>query len=105
MADDILEKHPSEEVLYEADFTELLPDDTTISAASAVTAIDSSGIDASGTVVGTVTQSGMLLRAIMQAGVNFEDYLVTFVGRGATTLRDRVWLLEMRVRTEHRGNL
>lgn len=105
MAHDVLIKHPSDELLYSVDFTDDLPDDTSISASSAVTAVDSDSVDKSATVVGTVSQSGMLLKAVLQAGTNWEDYTITFTGRGTTTARDSTKIVEMRVRTTHQGNI
>lgn len=105
MAHDVIYKHPSDEVLYSVDFTDELPDDTSVSASSTVTAIDSEDASATSTVVGTTSQSGMNLRAVLQAGTDGEDYLVTFTGRGASTSRDSTKMVELRVRTKLQGNI
>lgn len=104
MAHDVIYKHPSDEVLYSVDFTDDLPDDTTVTSSSAVTAVDSAGASASA-VVGTVSQSGMLVKAVLQAGTNLEDYTITVSGRGGTTSRDSTKVVEMRVRSSLQGNI
>ena len=104
MAHEVIEKHPSAEFLHEVDFAEDLPDDTSVSSGSAVSAVDSSGVAASA-VVGTVTQSGMKVRCVIQGGEDGEDYLFTFLGRGTTTARDAARLVEIRVRSNQLGTL
>lgn len=96
---DVLYKHPNDEVKYTVDFTDDLPDDTSITAASVATAVDEAGTDASATVVGTVSQSGMSLSAVLQAGTDGKDYTITLTGRGTTTSRDSTKMVELRVRT------
>jgi len=99
MADEVIYKHVNAESKHTVDFTDELPDDSSISGASTVTAVDS-GDTAASSVVGTVSQSGMSLSAILQAGTDGEDYLVTFTGRGTTTSRDAIKTVEMRVRNK-----
>ena len=103
MASDALYKTPGEEILHSVDFTDLLPDDTSVTASSTVTAVKSDD-SADATVIGTVSQSSMLLKAVLQAGTDGEDYTVTFRGRGNSTARDRDVIVEMRVRTKLQGN-
>lgn len=103
MATDTLYKIIAEEVLHAVDFTDLLPDDASVTAASTVTAVKSDN-SADASVIGTVSQSGMELRAILQAGVDGEDYTITFTARGNVTLRDRSVVVEMRVREKLQGN-
>ena len=105
MANAVIEKHPDASLLFvDFDFTDDLPDDTSLAAGSTVTAVDADGA-AAASVVGTVSQSGMIHRAVLQAGTNGQDYLVTFVAIGGTTARQAVKQLEMRVRTELTGAL
>jgi len=104
MPHDVLEKHPDAERLYGMDFTDELPDDTSVTAGSSVSAVDANGT-AAASVVGTVSQAGMTLNAVLQAGTNGQDYLVTFTGRGNTSARDAVKQLEMRVRTKMTGSV
>jgi len=87
------------------DFTDELPDDTSVSSSSTTTAVDEAGTDSSATVVGTKSQSGMAQRAVLQAGTNGKDYTVTFTGRGTTTSRDATKIVEMRVRSTIQGNI
>jgi hypothetical protein len=96
MADDVIYKKPSEILTYSYDFTPKLQGDTTITAASAVTATDESGASAS--VFGSVTRSGNSLSCPLQAGVDGHDYQVVFTGIGTTTADKRTWTVEMRVR-------
>lgn len=102
----VIEKHPDAKVSFEEfDFTDELPSDAALnSGTSTVTAVDSSGT-AAASVVGTVTVSGMTLSAILQAGTNGEDYLVTFKAIGNTTAEVAVKQVEMRVRTKITGAL
>jgi hypothetical protein len=99
MAHDVLYKAPNDEVFYSVDFTDDLPDDTSVSSSSDTTAVDEAGTDSSSTVVGTKSQSGMAQRAVLQAGTSGKDYTITFIGRGTTTSRDITKIVEMRVRT------
>lgn len=104
MANDVIEKTPSAVIRYDDfDFTDDLPGDTSIT--GAVTAINSAGTDASATVVGTVSVSGMSVRAVLQAGSNGEDYLVTFAATGVTTAQVAHKQLELRVRSKLTGAL
>ena len=101
MPNQILEKHTDAAILFdEFDFTDELPGDTSIT--GTVTAVDSAGT-AAASVVGTVSVSGMILRAILQAGTNGQDYLVTFKATGVTTAQVAVKQLEMWVRTKVTG--
>ena len=102
MAHEVIEKHPSAEYTQTVDFTDELTGDTSISAGSAVTAIDSNG-DPITSIIGTVSRSGMVLSAVLQAGTDGEDYTVFFAGRGSTTSQDAIRVIEMRVRQRHLG--
>jgi len=106
MAHDVIYKHPDDETLYSMDFTDELPDDTSVSSSSTTTAVDEGGTDSSSTVVGTKSQSGMAQRAVLQAGTSGKDYTITFTGRGTTTSRDATKIVEMRVRSSAgQGNI
>lgn len=104
MATEVIYKTTGEEILHPVDFTALLPDDASVTASSTVTAVDSDDA-AAASVIGTVSQSGMELRAVLQAGTDGEDYTITFTGRGNSTSRDRVVIVEMRVRDQLQGTL
>lgn len=95
--DDVLYKHSSVTRSYPVDFTALLSGDTTITVGSTVTAINSAGAAVTA-VIGTVSQSGMILTAVLQAGTDGEDYRITFSGIGTTTGKTETFMLEMRVR-------
>ncbi|MCI0565366.1 MAG: hypothetical protein MN733_43430 [Nitrososphaera sp.] len=105
MAHEVLYKNPSDEVLYSVDFTDELPNDTALDAGSDVSAVDSDGTDASATVLGTESETGMTVTAVLQAGSDGEDYRITFTARGSTTTRDATKIVEMRVRSYHLGNV
>lgn len=102
----ILEKHPNAAVLFsDFDFTDELPSDSALNTStSTVTAVDADGTSAP-SVVGTVSISSMSLRAIMQAGTNGQDYIVTFKAVGNTTGQAAVKQLELRVRTKLTGSV
>lgn len=102
----VIEKHPNAALLFdEFDFTDELPGDTALnSGTSTVTAVDAGGT-AAASVVGTVSVSGMILRAIVQAGANGEDYTLTFKAVGNTTAQVAVKQLEVRVRSKLTGAL
>lgn len=103
MANQVIEKHPAAAILFdEFDFTDELPGDALIT--GTVTAVDSGGT-AAASVIGTVSVSVMTLRAILQAGTNGQDYLITFAATGTTTGQIAVKQLEMRVRTQVTGSL
>mgnify|MGYP001611990971 CR=1 FL=1 len=105
MANQVIEKHPAAVIRFaDFDFTDDLPDDTTLSASSTVTAVDAAGTSAP-TVVSTVSISGMILRAVLTLGTNGQDYTVTFNAIGGTTGHIIVKQLEMRVRTKLTGAL
>ena len=104
MATEALYKTTGEEILHAVDFTDLLPDDASVTASSTVTAVKSDD-SADATVIGTVSQSGMELRAVLQSGTDGEDYTITFTGRGNSTGRDRAVIVEMRVRDQLQGAL
>ena len=102
----VIEKHPDAALLFsDFDFTDELSGDTSLNAGtSTVTAVDAGGT-AAASVVGTVSISGMKLRAILQAGTNGQDYLITFKAVGTTTAHVAVKQVEMRVRTKVTGAL
>jgi|RifCSPhighO2_12_1023870.scaffolds.fasta_scaffold97659_2 hypothetical protein len=106
MANKVIEKHPDAEILFDDfDFTDELPDDSALdSVNSTVTAVDAAG-SAAASVVGTVSRDGMSLRAVLQAGTNGQDYLVTFKAEGDTTEQVAIKQVEMRVRSKLTGSL
>lgn len=103
MANAVIEKVPAAAVLFDDfDFTDDLPGDTSVT--GAVTAVDSAG-DAAASVVGTVSVSGMTVKAVVQAGTDGEDYLLDFKATGVTTAQVVVKQLEARVRSKLTGAL
>ena len=102
MADDVIEKTPSEVINYTKDFSELLPSDTSIGTSSA-TALKSDGTSAS--IIGSVTDSGMVVTVPINATTDGEDYLVTIVAPGGSSGETRTWLLEVRTRASWRGTV
>lgn len=105
MAHDVLYKAPADVLLYSVDFTDDLPDDTSVSGSSTVTAVDSAGTSATSTVIGTVSQSNMLLKAVLQAGTGGEDYIIKFAASGTSTGRVATKIVEMRVRSTFLGSI
>lgn len=103
MSNAVIEKIPAAAILFDDfDFTDDLPGDTSVT--GAVTAVDSSGA-AAASVVGTVSVSGMTVKAVVQAGSNGEDYLLDFKATGVTTAQVVVKQLELRVRSKATGSL
>ena len=102
MADEVVEKAPSEVIAQDIDFTELLPDDTTISA-SAATATKSDGSSAA--ILGSVTDVGMIISFNINATVDGEDYLITVTAPGGSSGQTRVYTIEVRSRLTLKGTL
>lgn len=100
--DDILEKTPAEVINYTKDFTDLLPNDTSIGTSSA-SAIKSDGTSAA--IIGTVTDSGMIVTVPINATTEGEDYVVTIKAPGGSSGETREWVLEVRCRGQWRGSL
>ena len=105
MATDVIYKTPAEIIPYDADFTDLLPDDTSITAASTVTAVDDANTDASATVISGATESGMIESFNIIAGTDGRDYIFTVTGIGNTTTAKREIIVEVRVRSKLQGAL
>ena len=102
MADDVIEKTPAEVIKYTKDFTDLLPNDTSIGT-SAASAIKSDGTSAA--IIGTVTDSGMIITVPINATTDGEDYTVTIQAPGGSSGETREWVLEVRTRSTLRGSL
>ena len=102
MADEVVEKTPTEIISQTVDFTDLLPLDATIGT-SAATAVDSSGTAA--TILGAVTDAGMIVSFKINATVDNEDYLITVTAPGVTSSDTRTWIIEVRSRSKLRGVL
>jgi len=105
MAHQIRYKRVNEQIPIEFDFNEDLLSTDDVKAigggsSTDVTAIDSAGADQSSAIVGTKTVDTDKLTAIMKAGVDGEDYTVTFAveGDGSGEIFEKV--LELRVREE-----
>ena len=92
---------------YSADFTELLPDDTELSADSKAEAFDTMGVEQTRLLIqsANATAGSKKLDISLMGGLNGEDYLVNAYGLGATTRRSSVIVLEVRVRSKVVGNL
>ena len=105
MAGDVLYKHSSSKPSYIVDFTRLLPSDTTITAASSVSAAYNSlgtAVTVS-TISEAVSVSGMSMTVPLKAGSDGEDYRLELNGIGTTTGKNIVFVLEMRVRDKLAG--
>ena len=84
--------------LYDVDFTEDLPADSTLHADSSITAYDAAGTDVSATLLANETIAGMVLKSDIRAGTNGQDYRVVFKGVGTTTSKPAERVIEVRVR-------
>ena len=92
--------------LYDVDFTEDLPADSSLNSSdSSVKAYDSSGVEQSATIIANKTVSSMILKADIRAGVDGEDYKVVFRGVGTTTGKPFEHVIEVRVRDRLTGAL
>ena len=84
--------------LYDVDFTEDLPADSSLAAGSSITAYDAAGTDVSATLLANETISGMVLKSDIQAGTNGQDYRIVFKAVGTTTSKTAERVIEVRVR-------
>ena len=88
MADALKYIHPLEQITYTVDFQDLLPStDSTLSdigSGSTITAVKSDGTDA-GSILFSKTRTGKTLLVTLKNQVEGEEYLVTFLGQGATS--------------------
>lgn len=107
MAHFIIYKRPTEVTPYSVDFTDLMPNDTALSAAgTTVKVYDSAGADQTTYFLSSFTLSGKVVTAKFNVGLDGEDYLVYFDGVGNTTTPNKFnRLLEVRVRSKLSGNL
>jgi len=107
MAEQVIYKTPATTLpLVDVDFTDDLPGDSAIHAStSVVTAKDAAGGDVSATIVANTTRAGMILSADLKAGVEGQDYRVSFLAIGNTTSKPVERVIELRVRADRIGNL
>ena len=88
MADAIRYIHPLDQVEYTADFQDLLPSTDSalqnIGSGSAIIAITSDGSSAD-SVLFSKTRTSKTLLVTLKNQTEGEDYLVTFLGQGATS--------------------
>ena len=100
----VMEKHPNARWIYDADLTEQLGDTDTTLANESVTAASSDGSDATPTIVGAVSKSGLVVTAVLRDGEHGEDYHLLFKAVGNVSARLATHTLEMRVRSDSLGN-
>lgn len=111
MAQAIIYKRTTESSPFSFDFTDLLNPAEQLDSSSSVSVTDSQGLDQTNFIVQKVdltTGSGgtnTQLRALLQNGLDGEDYLVVFKGIGATSKYSFDLVLELRVRNRVTGNL
>lgn len=107
MAHFIIYKRPVEITSYSVDFSDLLTSPDTILDVdkSRVVVIDSAGQDQSVYFNQKTTFSTLVMTALLQNGLNGEDYSVNFNGVGNSTLQVYNRILEVRVRTKLAGNI
>lgn len=77
MFDEVFYKHSAADPIYPMDFNAELPSGATITSET-VTAVDSAGVTATGTVLSTVSESAGIVSVILQAGTDLQDYRITF---------------------------
>lgn len=102
MAHDILYVNPQgEKQNYVFDFSDDLPSDTTlfdIGAGSTITAYKYDGTDASATILSSKTRTSLTLSVDIASVTEGEEYRVEFLGKGSTTNRIFIKVLEVRAR-------
>ena len=100
MADQVLYKTPATVLpLVDVDFTDDLPGDSAIhSTNSVVTAKNAAGEDVTETLIANTARSSMTLSADLKAGIDGEDYRISFLGVGNTTGKAYERVFELRVR-------
>ena len=102
MFDEVTYKHSAVDLDFDMDFSGEVPSGDSI-ASITVTAVDSAGTDASSAVVTTSSISGTNVRARLAAGVNLQDYRVTFTAIMTTSTENRIKVLLMKVRDNRVG--
>ena len=107
MAHFLIYKRPVEVTSYSVDFSDLLttPDTILDINLSRVVVVDSAGVDQSTYFVQKTTFSGLVMTAILQNGLDSEDYIVNFNGVGNSTSQLYNRILEVRVRSKLAGNI
>lgn len=104
MADqrEIVYKRTDTERDFTYDFADEVPSGDSVKAVGAgdtdVTALDSAGVDQTATVIGTISLNGSKLTARLKAGVEFEEYLVTYVAEMTNSGERFAKLLDLRIR-------
>ncbi len=104
MANEVYYKKPADIIFVPIDFADYLRSTDTALVALAsgvteVTAVDSAGTDKTSTViVSPAVVNSLVLEAQLKAGVNGEDYLVTFLATGNVSADIATRQVELRVR-------
>lgn len=102
MFDDVITKHSAVDEDFDMDFAGEIPASDSIDSQT-VTAVDSAGADATSAVVNTSSINGTNVRARLQAGVDLQDYRITFTAIMTTSTENRVKVLLMKVRDNRIG--
>ena len=97
MANEIVYKHPLSAIIITVDFTDDLPNDTTITAGSTYTLTGSDGLTSTGLTI-TTSVATMVLTLNISGGTEGEDYLINGKGIGTTSAKTAVRVAEVRVR-------
>lgn len=102
MFDGLKFKRPAEILVHPFDFASEIPASDSITSQT-VTAIDSNGDDASSAIVASSSVSGTTVTAKLQAGVDLEDYRVTYTATMTTSAEVFHKILDLRVRINTTG--
>ena len=97
MSQEVVYKHPLSDVILTQDFTDDLPNDSSITAGSGYTLTGSDGLTSTSLTL-TTSQSGMTLTINASGGTEGEDYLINAKGIGTTSAKTGVRVIEVRVR-------
>ena len=104
MENEVYYKKPADKIFVPIDFADYMRStDSALSAIAAnvtdVTAVDSGGTDRTSVVVTSPpVVNSLVLEAVLIAGIDGEDYLVSFLGTGATSSDRITRQVELRVR-------
>lgn len=106
MADAIRYMHPLEQTVYTMDFQDVLSSsDSTlndIGSGSTISAVDSSG-DSADSILFSKTRTSKTLIVTFKNPVEGEEYLITFLGQGASTAARHVKTLKVLCRSNITG--
>jgi hypothetical protein len=105
--DAILYLHSGGAPVYTFDFSDVLPSTDSalsdIASGSTIDAFNFAGTDVGSTILSSKTRTGKTLTVKLDATTLGQEYIVRFVGRGATSGQDFVKTLKVLIRDDLEG--